>query len=90
MSEHGSGTIKQWMRDLVERARDGRDFETSGGAEPGRSYAYLAYHTSDEEHSILVFKVEEEDGRPVVHAYRFDGSAEEVRGRVDEVTHGPS
>ena len=87
MTEHGSATIKEWMRDLVELARSGRDFETSAGAEPGRAYAYLEYHLSDDEHSILLFRVEEEGGLPTVRAYQFRGNAEDVRNRVDELTH---
>lgn len=88
MTDHGAGTIKEWMRDLVETARSGADFETSAGAEPGRSYAYLEFHLSDERHSILLFRVEEPDGgRPCVRAYRFDGSAVEVRERVDDLVH---
>jgi len=87
MSEHGSATIKDWMRELVELARSGRDFETSGGAEPGRSYAYLEYHLPDERHSILLFRVEEDGGRSVVRAYSVQGSSHEVRERVDELTH---
>jgi len=87
MSEHGSTVIKEWMQDLVRVACSGRDFETSGGAEPGRAYAYLEYHVADEEHSILLFRVEEEDGAPVVRAYRFHGSALDVREKVDELTH---
>ena len=35
------------MRDLIETARTGTGFETSAGAEPGRSYAYLEYHRPD-------------------------------------------
>lgn len=88
MSEHGAGTIKEWMHDLVELARSGRPFNTSAGAEPNRSYAYLEYHVSDEEHSILVFKVEEGPEGPEVHAHRFDGDAKVVRERVDALTHG--
>jgi hypothetical protein len=87
MPEHGAATIKEWMQDLVEVARSGKPFETSAGAEPGRAYAYLEYHVSDEEHSILVFSVEEVDGQPRVRAHRFDGTAEEVREGVDAVTH---
>jgi hypothetical protein len=75
------------MRELVELARSGRDFETSGGAEPGRTYAYLEYHLSEDQHSILLFRVEEEGGRPVMRAYSFKGPALEVRQRVDELTH---
>jgi hypothetical protein len=88
MSEHGAGTIKDWMNDLVALARSGKPFETSAGAEPHRAYAYLEYRVSDDEHSILLFGLEHEDGSPTVRAYRFDGSAVEVRERVDAVTHG--
>lgn len=88
MTEHGAATIKEWMLGLVELARSGRDFETSAGAEPNRAYAYLEYHASPDEHSILVFAVEEEEGRAQVKAYRFQGPSDEVRRQVDEVTHG--
>jgi hypothetical protein len=87
MSEHGAATIKEWMNELVELARSGKPFEISAGAEPNRSYAYLEYRESDR-HSILLFDVEQHDGRPVVRAYRFEGSPEEVREHVDAVTHG--
>ncbi len=43
---HGATTIKQWMEDLVGVVRSGQEFETSAGAEPGRSYSYLEYHLS--------------------------------------------
>jgi hypothetical protein len=88
MSEHGAATIKEWMNDLVELARSGKPFETSAGAEPHRAYAYLEYRESDQHHSILLFGVEQHDGRPTVRAYRFEGSPDEVRGHVDAVTHG--
>lgn len=88
MTEHGAGTIKEWMNDLVELARSGKKFETSAGAEPHRAYAYLEYRVADDQHhSILLFGLDEEDGRSIVRAYRFDGSPVEVRERVDAVTH---
>ena len=65
MSEHhGALTIKEWIEDLVSIARSGREFKTSAGAEPGRTYAYLEYHSSEEEHSILLFRVEADGGKP--------------------------
>ena len=89
MSEHGSATIKEWMNELVELARSGKPFETSAGAEPHRAYAYLEYRLeSEKHHSILLFGVEQQDGRPSVRAYRFEGSADSVREQVDAVTHG--
>ena len=89
MSEqHGAATIKEWMEDLVSLARSGREFDTSAGAEPGRQYAYLEFHTSDEDHSILLFMVDEEGGEPEVRAHRFHGPAEEIREKVDALTHG--
>jgi hypothetical protein len=87
MSEHGAATIKEWMNDLVELARSGKPFETSAGAEPHRAYAYLEYRVSDDQHSILLFGLEDRDGRPTVRAYRFDGSAVDVGEQVDGVTH---
>jgi hypothetical protein len=84
---HGATTIKQWMEDLVGVVRSGQEFETSAGAEPGRCYSYLEYHLSHEQHSILLFKVEEDDDGPCVRAYRFDGSAAEVSGKVNALVH---
>ena len=89
MSEHGAATIKEWMNELVTLARSGKTFETSAGAEPHRAYAYLEYRLGDDQHhSILLFGVEEQEGKPTVRAYRFEGSAETVRAQVDAVTHG--
>lgn len=88
--QHGAATIKEWMEDLVDLARSGRDFETSAGAEPGRRYAYLEFHTSDEDHSILLFTVDGEGGEPEVRAFRFQGPAEEIRKKVDALTHDRS
>ena len=84
---HGASTIKEWMSELVELARSGRDFDTSAGAEPNRSYAYLEFHDGSDHHSILLFKVEASEGGPEMRAYRFDGDAREVRERVDALTH---
>lgn len=88
MTEHAAPTIKEWMEDLVELARTDQSFQTSAGAEPGRKYAYLEFRTSDEEHSILLFRVEEVDGEHEVRAYRVEGSADDVREKVDALTHG--
>ena len=84
---HGATTIKQWMEDLVGVVRSGQKFETSAGAEPGRCYSYLEYHLSHEQHSILLFKVEEDGAGPCVRAYRFDGNAAEVSGKVNALVH---
>lgn len=84
---HGAETIKRWLEDFAELARSGRSFDTSAGANPGRDYAYLEYHLEDDRHSILLFRVEDGERGPQVQTYRFDGSADEVRERVDEVTH---
>jgi len=86
--EHGAATIKEWVDELVTLARSELDFDVSAGAEPGRSYAYLEYHLPDGDHSILVFKVHEGKDGPEVRAHRVHGSAEEVRRRVNELTHG--
>lgn len=85
--EYGATTIKQWLDELVEKIRTGREFATSAGANPDRSYAYLEVH-DDERHSILVFRVDEGDDGPEVRAHRFAGSAEEVRERVDRLLKG--
>ena len=84
---HGASTIKQWMEDLVTLARDGSAFSTSAGADPGRDYAYLEFHTTDGSHSVLLFRVEPQDGEPRVRAYRFDGGSEEIRERVHALVH---
>ena len=84
---HGATTIKQWMEDLVNVVKSGQEFETSAGAEPGRCYSYLEYHLSHEQHSILLFRVEEDGNGPCVRAYRFDGSAAEVSGKVNALVH---
>lgn len=88
MADHGASTIKQWMNEFVELARSGRDFDISAGAEPGREYAYLEFHPSGDEHTILVFNVEETDEGPKVRAHRFEGTAEAVREEVSKLTHG--
>jgi hypothetical protein len=84
---HGATTIKQWMEDLVGVVRSGQEFETSAGAEPGRCYSYLEYHSSDGQHSLLLFRVEQSEDGPCVRAYRVDGSAEEVSGKVNALVH---
>lgn len=84
---HGAETIKAWLEDFAQLARSGDQFDTSAGANPGRDYAYLEYHQGEDRHSILLFRVEEKEGAPTVQAYRFDGSADEVRERVDALTH---
>jgi hypothetical protein len=85
MTDHGAATIKDWMRDLIETARTGRDFETSAGADPGRSYAYLEFHRPDGTHSMLVFSVDHDADRPLVRAHRFEGSGDEVQKRMVEL-----
>lgn len=84
---HGAETIQSWIRDLVELARSGHELKTSGGAEPDRDYAYLEYHTSDDQRSILLFTLDETGERPAVRSVRVDGTAKEVREKVDELTH---
>jgi len=88
--QHGATTIKEWLHELVELAREDRDFEISAGAEPGRSYAYLEYHIPEGTHSVLLFSVDEEGEAPRVTAHRIEGDRHEVRSRVDELTHGKS
>ncbi len=88
MSEHyGATTIKEWLADLVSVVRSGQEFEISAGAEPGRAYSYLEYHLSEEQHSILLFRVEHGEDGPTVRAYRIDGSGEELSGKVDALVH---
>jgi len=88
MSEHhGASTIKSWMEDLVTLARDGSEFQTSAGADPGRDYAYLEFHKPDGEHSVLLFRVEPSEGERRVRAYRFDGGHAEIRDRVHALVH---
>lgn len=85
--EHGATTVKEWMDDFVQLARSGKEFKTSAGAEPGRKYAYLEWHDEEDRHSILIFQIEVFEGDLGVRAYRFDGSPEEVRERVDALLH---
>jgi hypothetical protein len=85
MADHGAATIKAWLRDLLEIARSGRRFETSAGADQGRSYAYLEYHLDDGSHSALVFRLDHEGDRPLVLAHRVDGDADQVRERINEL-----
>ena len=85
MTDHGAATIKDWLRDLLETAKSGKRFETSGGADPGRSYAYLEYHLDDGSHSALVFRLDHEGDRPLVRAHRVDGDADQVRERINEL-----
>lgn len=85
---HGATSIRRWMEELIRRARAGEELETSGGADPGREYAYLEFHTSDDNHSVLLFRVEETAEGPKVQAYRVDGDDVEVREKVDRLTHG--
>lgn len=89
---HGATTIKEWLDDFVEQVQTSEEFRTSAGAEPGRQYAYLEWHDEDRSHhSILLFRAEEDStGEVGVHAYRFEGDAEEVRERVDELVHPAS
>ena len=82
MTDHGAATIKDWMRELIATARSGRDFETSAGADPGRSYAYLEFHRQDGTHSMLVFSVDHDEDRPLVRAHHFEGTGDEVKERM--------
>lgn len=85
---HGAVTAKEWMDDLIELARSGTEMETRAGAEPGRRYAYLEWHDDEKDlHSILVFHVEIFEGELGVRTYRFEGTAQEVRERMDALVH---
>jgi hypothetical protein len=87
---HGAETIKGWLEDFADIVRSGTDFGVGAGAHPGRDYAYLEVHRSTEDHSILLFRVEAQDtDRPIVQAYRLDGTAEDITQRVRELTHPP-
>jgi hypothetical protein len=85
MTDHGAATIKDWLEDLIETAKSGARFETSAGADQGRSYAYLEFHRDDGSHSVLLFRLEDEGDRPLVRAHRFDGDADQVRERINEM-----
>jgi hypothetical protein len=85
MTDHGAATIKDWLRDLLDTAKSGKRLETSGGADPGRSYAYLEYHLDDGSHSALLFRLEHDGDRPLVRAHRIDGDADQVRERINEL-----
>lgn len=87
---HGSTTIRQWLDEFVEAAKSDDELEVSAGAEPGRRYAYLGWHGPRDRHSLLVFRIEETEEGSEMRAHRVDGDAEEVRERVDALTHpGP-
>lgn len=79
--DHGAATIKKFMNDLTELACSGKEFRTSGGAEPHRDYAYLEFH-AEGRHSVLVFRVVEGDEGPEVVAHRFDGRGDEVQEQL--------
>jgi len=85
MTDHGAAAIKDWMRELIELARTGREFETSGGAEPGRAYAYLEFHRADGRHSALLFSVDHDADPPLVRTHRVEGTADEVREKMNEL-----
>jgi hypothetical protein len=85
MNDHGAATIKDWLGDLLEIAKSGKRFDTSAGADQGRSYAYLEYHLDDGSHSALVFRLEQDGERPVHRAHRLDGDADEVRMKINEL-----
>lgn len=86
--EHGSSTITAWLQDLVRLARSDDRFDVSAGAEPDRQYAYLEYHGPDNQHSILVFRIEQTDAAgPEMKTYRFDGESEGIRDKVHALTH---
>ncbi len=85
MTDHGAATIKDWMRELIETARTGRDFETSAGADPGRAYAYLEFHRPDGQHSMLVFRVDHDADLPLVRAHLLEGTADEVREKMNSL-----
>ncbi|MFW6199078.1 MAG: hypothetical protein ACOC8K_00770 [Gemmatimonadota bacterium] len=85
---HGATTIKEWLDDFARAVKSNPELKTSAGAEPGREYAYLEWHDTDDRHSILLFKLEEKEGGVGVHSYRFDGDSKEVRERVDALVHG--
>ncbi|MEN8374496.1 MAG: hypothetical protein ABFS34_03525 [Gemmatimonadota bacterium] len=86
---HGAETIKGWLEDFAALVRSDADYGVGAGAHPGRDYAYLEVHRSPNDHSILLFRVEdhEDEDRPIVQAYRLDGTAEEIRERVRALTH---
>jgi len=83
--EHGASTIRQFMEDLMELARSGEQLETSAGAEPHRSYAYLEFHRGKDEHSLLLLRTVVRDGKPEVEAHRLDGDGEQVKQHMDEL-----
>jgi hypothetical protein len=85
MTDHGAAAIKDWLRDLIDTAKSGKQFETSGGADPGRAYAYLEFHVDDGSHAALLFRLEHDGDRPLVRAHRIDGDADEVRERINEL-----
>ncbi|MGE0710411.1 MAG: hypothetical protein AB7N76_26015 [Planctomycetota bacterium] len=83
--EHGADVIVGWVSDLVRLARSGLEVHTAGGAQPDRSYAYLAYTTPEDRHSVLLFSLELGAGEPALVAQRIDGSGDEVQERLREL-----
>lgn len=81
-------TIKQWMERMAEAASEGRVAETSAGAGPNFDYAYLHYRTLAGEHTALVLRAVQVDGRPQVRVVQVDGDVEQIADLVDEATHG--
>lgn len=80
---HGAHTIQAWLDDLAQVIRSGEDYQTSAGAEPDRSYAYLEFHSRDgERHALLLFTVQGNVGAPLIVVRRFDGSGPSVQASL--------
>jgi hypothetical protein len=76
------------MERFAEAACQSQIVETSAGAGPGRDYAYLHFRTEDDEHSALVLRTVDMNGRSEIRAVLIDAGPDEIRDRVDEATHG--
>jgi hypothetical protein len=88
LQPEAAATIKQWMEHFADASCTSRVIETSAGAGPGRDYAYLHFRTEDGEHSALVLRTIAVNGSPEIRAVLIDAGPDDIRDRVDEVTHG--
>ena len=72
---HGADKIRDWIELLLGFAGAGVELRTSGGAEPGRSYAYLALCApAADYHAVLLFSLREGEGPPQLVTHLLQGS----------------
>lgn len=79
----GSDTIREWIELLLGFAGAGHELRTSGGADPGRSYAYLALNVpAADYHAVLLFSLREGEGAPRLVTHLVQGSGSAVQAGV--------